>query len=102
MLTRQWVSLRTACSISSTMQLSVMLKFTMKIQKLSPAELGYIAGIIDGEGCINISVKKQRQGESLTCRLTIGNTNEELLKTIQEWIGGDIYTAKIRYPEKPQ
>lgn len=63
---------------------------------LSEAELGYIAGIIDGEGCIGIH-KQHHKGTRLelysrTLILEIQNTNLDMILWLQGRLGGSIGT----------
>lgn len=52
----------------------------------------YLAGFIDGEGCLNFYTEK---GTTHThFRIMIANTNKTILKRIQEIYGGSIYQLK--------
>lgn len=55
------------------------------MNKLKDVEKAYIAGIIDGEGCISItrSHPPKNRWVAYSCSLYIANTNLELLKKIQ-------------------
>lgn len=55
----------------------------------------YLAGLIDGEGCIHIS-HKAGSGK-YDWRLTITNTDESILRWAQEHLGGLFYTHKWQY-----
>jgi hypothetical protein len=67
---------------------------------LSEVQLGYLAGIIDGEGCIHLSARRKRvyfchkrgktyRGEcSPYPSIQITNTNLIVLERIQEWLNG--------------
>jgi len=63
---------------------------------LTEAEWGYVAGIIDGEGCLGVySRSRQHLGQrqltpsrSFRPRLDIGNTNPELMHWLQDHLGG--------------
>jgi len=60
---------------------------------LSEAELGYIAAIIDGEGCITIQKTHQPRREGLYYRrlvVEISNTSYELMDWLQARLGGNI------------
>lgn len=52
----------------------------------------YVAGIFDGEGCIDF-YKSRKQ---ILCRVTITNTNLELLERIQASFGGAIEQKTTR------
>ncbi len=55
-------------------------------------ELAYFAGLMDGEGCFNINYNKKRN--TYQARLTMTNTNLDMLIWCQERIGGKIYKRK--------
>ena len=64
-------------------------------------ERAYAAGIVDGEGCLTVAVRKNR----IYPRLTVTNTNPTLPLLFKNWFGGWITEdskpyiprAKIRY-----
>lgn len=65
---------------------------------MNKTELAYLAGIIDGEGCFTIEIcppTSYRKGTLFTCRLTITNTDERLLKWLSEKVGGKIFKRKL-------
>lgn len=66
---------------------------------LSDLELGYIAGIIDGEGCISINKQHHKTTRvglfSRTLTLEVQNTNLSLLEWIQERLGGNIRVMPV-------
>lgn len=51
----------------------------------SPATLGYLAGIVDGEGCIVARIDGRGH---LVLRLEIANTSETLMEWLVETFGG--------------
>lgn len=58
---------------------------------LTPAELGYIAGIVDGEGYIGARVSINQSGRtSLKIRLCVANTDNSLVVWLREKCGGSI------------
>jgi hypothetical protein len=60
-------------------------------------KLAYLAGIIDGEGCFTIEINAPttyRKGTLYTCRLSIINTDVNLIKWLTENFGGTIHTRK--------
>jgi hypothetical protein len=69
-------------------------KVTIKIPA-DPFVLGYLAGIIDGEGCIYIRphYKKQKgsTNPSLNSKVAIGNTDVRLMLWLVENIGGTFH-----------
>jgi len=56
--------------------------------------MGYVAGIIDGEGCISVGSRGTRG--DFEARVTIANTNQELLEYIQSLVGGKLYSQDTR------
>lgn len=68
------------------------------MNKLSKSDLSYIAGIIDGEGCITI-LKRKRLNEKIfyILSLSIGNTEIKLLKWILKNVGGHICKRPTQY-----
>ena len=67
----------------------------MKIKEVTKA---YIAGFIDGEGCISITKSKRRQSSSYCYALNviISNTNWGVLRYIQKYYGGTIVQLETR------
>ncbi|KKN80369.1 hypothetical protein LCGC14_0329620 [marine sediment metagenome] len=69
------------------------------------AQIGWTAGIIDGEGCISAYGQKRLDprgtGKVWSLRLTVGNTDMRMLARLQELWGGNIKRmAKPRNPER--
>ena len=56
-------------------------------------KIAYLAGFMDGEGCIAINEISTRKG-SYKLSVTIGNTNKEILELIQENFGGKLMEHK--------
>lgn len=54
---------------------------------LTSEEKAYIAGIIDGEGCISASSIKTRRSTTIKIRLIISNSNKKLSKWLLSKIG---------------
>lgn len=52
----------------------------------------YLAGFVDGEGCVHIEKDKNYY----RCRIFISNTNKNILEKIQEQYGGSLYEHKKR------
>ncbi len=65
---------------------------------MKKTDLAYAAGIIDGEGWIGIGRKGGKRLDSY-CRVTVGNTNEWLVKWLQVTFGGTISISN-RNPAK--
>ena len=61
----------------------------------------YLAGFIDGDGCIELSAKR-KNGKIVGFNpcLSISNTNKRILKLIQKNIGGQIYVNNKGSPNK--
>ena len=62
-------------------------------------ELGYLEGLIDGEGEIALSKQKSRCKKGYPCyipRVAIYNTNEEVMKHIQKVLNGGTF-APLKY-----
>ena len=62
----------------------------MPLGRLTSTEKAYIAGIIDGEGCIGIyrtGGGERKDAARLGLRLAVGSTNRELLEWLQETTG---------------
>ena len=57
-------------------------------------EIAYLAGIVDGEGCLQICKHgpRLRRACDYAFRLRVSNTNLELLKALQAEYGGSIYS----------
>lgn len=85
---------RTTCYATQTVRARVLYRPTVRTPnfklggKVSPTDISYIAGLLDGEGCIQI-----RKGKSSgwSCYISISNTNRECLEFVQLRFGGHIY-----------
>lgn len=58
---------------------------------LSDAEKGYIAGIIDGEGCVGFTWGDAAKAQ---IRVTVANTNTQLIEWLKQKIGGHVFRKK--------
>jgi intein-encoded DNA endonuclease-like protein len=64
---------------------------------LTDFQKGYIAGFIDGEGCITISTFSNYS----FLHLYLTNNNKQVLEKIREWIGyGKVQKTKSLYGNK--
>jgi hypothetical protein len=63
-------------------------------------ELGYICGLIDGEGCIGIEKQKRKGGFMLRPYIHITNTNSEVIDYARNVLGGGIEIQRKKPPEK--
>jgi|SoiMetStandDraft_2_1073263.scaffolds.fasta_scaffold00037_9 hypothetical protein len=67
------------------------------IRDLKITTMSYLAGIVDGEGCIgleHLSPTKNRKKDYYVCRLTVVNTSEELMKLLVSSLKGQYDTRK--------
>jgi len=69
----------------------------MAIKQLKSEQLAYAAGLIDGEGCLTISVRRpegRRKAVHHCVRLSIGMTHLPVLRRLRSWFGGQISPVK--------
>jgi hypothetical protein len=67
------------------------------MNNLSQLDLAYIAGFIDGEGCISVHMKKLKRGSvSFATHFDIINTNLEILKWIKDILDCGIIEKKAK------
>ena len=57
------------------------------LEDLNEWQKGYIAGIIDGEGCITAYKYRSRGREYIKGTIVVTNSNHIIPKTLMEWIG---------------
>lgn len=74
--------------------------------QLTDVQAAWLAGLIDGEGCIGIWRERRagnRSGYRYTATVQIANTNRLLLDTIARVIPGKIYLkdARVKFGQKP-
>lgn len=63
--------------------------------ELSPTQIAYLAGIIDGEGCLTLKVCRHKDGGIIVHPLiVVVNTSKELFSFITNLIGGHPYWKK--------
>lgn len=71
------------------------------INKLGQTEMGYIAGMLDADGCIGIARQKSRSNSfpyDFKIRVIITNTNFDLIEWLQKTIGaGHAYFTEYQY-----
>jgi len=63
-----------------------------KLENLSEFELGYIAGMIDGEGCIGANIDERNK--IVTPYIIITNTDKKLMEWLSSILGYDFYIKK--------
>jgi hypothetical protein len=74
------------------------------LMKLTEAQKGYIAGIVDGEGSITLlrcPPDRAHGRPHVMGFLGITNSSREMLELLQSWIGGNIYPKKRYRNERP-
>jgi len=69
-----------------------------KVKSLKPIEIGYIAGLIDGEGTITLCRKHINEYRQLA--VTIASTEHDLIKKILDIVGAGKITKKKPYKER--
>ena len=62
--------------------------------KCENCDLYYLAGFIDGEGCIRLHKHPTKDGFNYNLDVRIANTNLEVLQEIQKIFGGKINIHK--------
>lgn len=65
-------------------------------------KLGYLAGIVDGEGSVTIERVKRKRGYQYVPRVDVNNTCFELIQLLQKEFGGVIFNLKKGGFGKPQ
>jgi len=59
--------------------------------------LAYIAGIVDGEGCIQIQKNPTKfRSPGYSARVTVAMATTQVIQLLKELFGGNIYVQKIR------
>ena len=64
------------------------------MEKVSRLKLAWAAGIIDGEGCILLSLHTKKKSYNL--RVTVTNTDPKMLKELKSMFGGSIHAANCK------
>lgn len=62
-------------------------------------KLAYLAGFVDGEGCITLGRCKKGKWDSYHCDFIIANTDERVMRWIVREFGGTYYTKKPGAPQ---
>ena len=79
------------------------IKPTKTIENISETDKAYIAGIIDGEGCISITRAKRTNGEyAYQESMSMAMTNEEAIRTISNIFGGQYFCYQYNTKNKPE
>ncbi len=58
------------------------------------AKYGYVAGIIDGEGCVTIGAGKKETCINYNAIVAVQNTSKKLIDWLQLKFGGQVYLSK--------
>ena len=66
------------------------------------AKFAYLAGIIDGEGCLTIGAGRKGNITNYNSIIMIASTDERLIKWLQNNFGGNYYTSKRTSPKWKQ
>lgn len=64
-----------------------------KVRQLKPVEKGYVAGILDGEGTVTLSIKQKGGTEHLA--VYVSNTELSLMKYLIAVVGAGKITRKL-------
>ena len=66
----------------------------------TPGEIGYLAGLIDGEGCVSLHGRRDPVRGYCTAALQVSNTDLELLDWLHRSLGGTIYQRRDGRPTR--
>lgn len=58
------------------------------------AKFGYLAGILDGEGCITVGAGQKNTCVNYNSILVVQNTSKPLIDWLQQKFGGSVYLSK--------
>jgi len=58
------------------------------------AKYGYLAGILDGEGCLSITAGQKATCINYNSTLQVQNTSKQLIDWLQTKFGGSVYLSK--------
>jgi len=65
--------------------------------KLNDLSLGWVCGLIEGEGSFNVYEDKRRSG-TFNCKIQVESTDFDVIETLQDALGGRIWESN--YPSK--
>ena len=73
-------------------------KFNKREEEMKAVDLAYMAGIVDGEGCIAIDrfTNKNLPSYCYRLKLRVTNTNHWLIEQMKYYFGGNIKTVRPR------
>jgi hypothetical protein len=68
-----------------------------KSATLTDAQIGYVAGLLDGEGSVGLykRCRKSDHSDFLGPQVRICGTHKLAMETIQKWVGGGLYAPSI-------
>jgi len=69
---------------------------------MTKEEIAYIAGIIDGEGCISLASRCDSSYRYVTPTVQVSNTHLSLLDWLKELFGGTVDVRKDNRPNRKQ
>lgn len=61
---------------------------------MSKAKFSYLAGILDGEGCITIGAGQKETCINYNAIVSVQNTSKKLIDWLQSKFGGQVYLSK--------
>lgn len=81
----------------------IVIRRGVKLKKNSIKKLAYLAGIVDGEGCIALNKVKRKENYQYDYYmgiLTVVNTDKRLIDWLLQNFGGNFHTIKREPPHK--
>ena len=58
------------------------------LAQMTPQQLGWVAGIVEGEGSISVNQRRRYSGNTYTYPLVcVGMADEDVVRRLQEWTG---------------
>lgn len=70
-------------------------EFRKNIQHLSDFDIGYLIGVIEGEGCLNINAEKDKEKIRYRCSLAISNCDKIMVDYIRNMLQANVYKNRI-------
>lgn len=100
---RSWVAIESRAHNLGIHRESIYETTNLPLPTLTEAEKGYIAGMLDGEGCITANRGRKRKRDGLygigTITVFIANSDPKVIKWMHEKIGGKISMHVPRNPK---
>lgn len=63
---------------------------------MKKTDIAYIAGIVDGEGCIYLESKKNKNSRATQLSVSVGSTDKWLCEMLKFSFGGCVYDMKSK------